>query len=158
MNVVIDTNVLVVANNLEHPVGLGCVKNAILFLLKIKTKPGRVSLDESNLIFAEYARYASHAGQPGVGDEFFKWLFDNQGHPEICEKVSITKLDDDEFAEFPAIKELEKFDRSDRKFVAVACKSHHKPAIHFAADRGWTLPIHEAGFQKIGLTVKAVCP
>lgn len=74
-----------------------------------------------------------------VGDAFLKWLWSNQANPERCQQVAITPIEDDpmDFAEFPADPALAGFDRSDRKFVAVAVGSGREPAILNATNSDW---------------------
>jgi hypothetical protein len=73
----------------------------------------------------------SSAGQPGPGDAFFKWLWDNQGHLDHCRQVSITRMKGGSrsFEEFPDDPDLARFDREDRKFVAVAIASGEQPPM-----------------------------
>jgi len=125
---VVDTNVLLVAN--ESPPGgpkgltpqasATCVLAAVSKLLAISTN-GRLGLDLSGLVLKEYRDAgASHSGQPGFGDAFFKWAHQNQANPEHCDVAELHRLNgSDDFAEFPADPDLAGFDRSDRKFVAI---------------------------------------
>ena len=136
MNFVIDTNVLRAANgkadHLTEKEELICIN----FLENLKNNKFRVSWDSAFLIYDEYAKHCNHRGFPGTGDIFFKWLYDNQGHSNICECVDITK-NGDTFEEFPNDLELERFDKSDHKFVAVAIKSNFSPTIVNASDSDW---------------------
>ena len=120
MNVVIDTNVLIAANGLSEQVKGEDQLTCITFLENVKNHKGCVSVDSLNLVFDEYSRHCNHKGQPGLGDAFFKWLFNNQGFEEVCEKVEISLDDEWGFGEFPHDEKLRDFDKSDRKFVAVA--------------------------------------
>ena len=96
-------------------------------------------MDAFNLIFEEYKTYCHHSGQPGTGDAFFKWLYLNQGYAEVCENVQITLDDERVFVEFPNDVNLADFDRSDRKFVAVALASRFNPTIYNATDSDWKI-------------------
>lgn len=136
--VVVDTNVLVVANQKVEQATPDCILACVSTLEKIKQK--RITLLDSGMrILEEYRRYANLSGQPGLGDIFFKWLWNNQAHPKYCRIVDVTpKLDDPEdFEEFPNDPALEGFDRSDRKFVAVAMASQCNPVILNATDSDW---------------------
>lgn len=137
--VVIDTNVLHVANNNAEQAGPTCVLNVIGRLEKVRTS-NRTALDDSGFILQEYLdQRFQFSGQPGVGDAFFKWLFENQTNEAVCEVVSVTPLDEEgkEFEEFPDDPALDDFDRSDRKFVAVALASSNAPPILNAVDSDW---------------------
>lgn len=107
------------------------MQNCIATLSELRDRK-RLILDSQNWILAEYLRHLSPSGQPGPGDAFFKWLWDNQLNPEHCRQVEITPVggeSDGTFAEFPDDPELAKFDLSDRKFVAVAIASEERPPI-----------------------------
>jgi len=154
MSVVIDTNVLVVANGGHPPASNDCVLACIEAL--DAARAGVVLVDDGGRILAEYAHHASHAGQPGVGDRFFKWLWDHQATAESCFQVSITDNADRGFAEFPDDPELAAFDRNDRKFVAVALASAVQPPVLNASDSDWwdfRDPLTAAGVH-----VRQLCP
>lgn len=154
---VVETNVLVVANQKASHVSPDCVLACIGALEKIKEN--NIVVIDSNLnIFREYLKYASLSGQPGAGDFFFKWLYNNQHNLKHCELVNITpKTDDiDDFLEFPNDPELNGFDRSDRKFVAVALTSKNKPKIVNATDSDWWNFRNE--LLKHDLRIEFLCP
>ncbi len=117
--VILDTNVLVVANGNASHASIECQIACIESLDTIR-QSSIVVLDENDLIFNEYMHYASLSGHPGVGDAFLKWIFTNKHNPKYCRFVAITPDEQREFVEFPDDPDLATFDRSDRKFVAVA--------------------------------------
>ena len=113
-----------------------------------------LALDDADEILAEYSRYCSHSGQPGVGDEFFRWAFDNQYTG--CQRVPLTPHEDCGYEEFPEARELAKFDRSDRKFVATALGCTPTASIYNAVDSDWS---HSAlALAAVGVTVAELCP
>ena len=122
--VIVDTNVLIVANGKSEHAGRECFSNCIRALERAQ-KQQVIIIDSGMRIIKEYQRYSSLSGQPGLGDAFFKWLFYNHGNSLRCMQVDISprKDDTDDFEEFPADPDLREFDRSDRKFVAVAVAS-----------------------------------
>ncbi len=160
---VVDTNVAVVANSARRrdsrtPQALFECASACVEILRQVRDSGVVVLDDAMEILDEYRRNLSPSGQPGVGDAFFKWLWSNQANPTKCLRVAIHRLKGEtrEYAEFPASPELERFDRSDRKFVAVALASGRKPLVLDATDRDWwefRLPL-----RRHGLRLKFLCP
>ena len=158
MNVyVVDTNVPVVANGRSEQADQDCVIACIDALADIRDA-GMIVLDGLMLILDEYMRNLSMSGQPGPGDLFMKWVWNNQANRDRCEQVPITaRADDpDSFVEFPDDLELADFDRSDRKFVAVARASSHSPVILNAVDSDWA-QFHGA-LVRHGLTVRFLCP
>ncbi len=126
--VVVDTNVAVVANGRAEQASLDCQQACLDELKKIKERE-MVVLDDAMHILKEYMDNLSLSGQPGLGDAFFKWVWDNQANTTRCEMVHVTPKSDreDDFEEFPKDPALAGFDPSDRKFVAAARASRHKP-------------------------------
>lgn len=156
--VVVDTNVPIAASGRSEQASSECVlacQEAILNVLQDHT---RLALDEGGRIIQEYRQNLSPSGQPGLGDQFLKWVFTNQANPERCELVTITAKDGAraDFEEFPGGSGLDDFDPSDRKFVAVANAHPEKPPILQALDSkwwGWREALHSAG-----ITVDFLCP
>lgn len=156
--VVVDTNVLVVANRQAPQAGPGCVIATVDALQQIQHH-GRIALDTGIRILNEYMQQGlSFSGQPGAGDAFFKWVFDNQANAERCEQVEIHPKSGSEhdFEEFPDDPVLENFDRSDRKFVAVALASHNDPDILNAVDSDWW--IYRQPLTQHGVNIQLLCP
>ncbi len=156
MSVVVDTNVAIVANGRHEAASDQCVDACIDALLAAQGDV--VLVDDGYRIFDEYQRHLSHAGQPGVGDAFFKWLWSNQANPVCCRQVGITPADLDGrvFLEFPDDPELEGFDRNDRKFVVVALASGDDPAILNASDSDWW-EFRDA-LRRHGIRTEFLCP
>lgn len=127
---IIDTNILIVANQPNHEAGEECYANCRRFLNDIVSNQRRVAIDFEGNIFREYFAYADLKGQPGFGDMFFRWLHERQGFEHIVEQVEIDAI------ELP--EDLNGFDKSDLKFVQTAVGSRNKPAtIHNATDSDW---------------------
>ncbi len=137
MSVVIDTNVALVANGKHDAASDGCINMCIDALLEARNNI--VLIDDDFLILKEYKQNLSFSGQPGIGDAFFKWLWSNQANIVCCKQITITPVDctDRVFEEFPQDPDLNGFDPSDRKFVAVAIASGEFPYILNAADTDW---------------------
>jgi hypothetical protein len=154
---VIETNVPVAANGFADHVSSACVVKCLRCLERIHAS-GIVVLDDGGRILGEYTRHLNRSGQPGAGDFFMKWIWLNQSVPERCEQVRITPLvnDPENFSEFPTDSRLESFDRSDRKFVAVAKASQKRPAILNATDTDWW--DHRVALAENGVVVEFLCP
>jgi hypothetical protein len=155
--VVVDTNVLVVANLKNDQVGPDCVL-ACVDALETAKKKRVVCIDSGSRFFNEYFRHANRSGEPGLGDAFVKWLWERQAHPLHCERVEITPKpeDPDAFVEFPDDPELSGFHCDDRKFVAVALGSRYQPAILNATDTDWWH--FKAALEKHKISVRFLCP
>ncbi len=154
--VVIDTNVPVTANGRHPAAGIGCVANCVAALKA--ARGSLVLIDDGQRILDEYRRHLSHSGQPGPGDAFFKWLWNNQANRRRCRQVPITPVGGSytDFAEYPEAPELGAFDPSDRKFVAVALASGLAPDVLEATDSKWW-PLREI-FQRNGVSIRFLCP
>jgi hypothetical protein len=154
--VVVDTNVAVVANAREA-VPRRCIIACINELRAITRDEKRVALDVGGLILEEYRKNLSLSGQPGVGDIFMKWVHQNQAVTERCAKVGIagTAGSEGDFPAFPTDEALAGFDRSDRKFVAVARAHPETPPILQATDTKWWG--WRQALQRHGVTVQFVC-
>lgn len=135
---IVDTNVAVVANQRDTQANLACISASVQQLNGFFADSVILVLDQQWHILKEYQCNLYATGQPGVGDKFLKWVLTNQANPRRCERVPITlksvREDDTEFVEFPDDPRLDGLDRSDRKFVAVACAHPDKPPIVNAVD------------------------
>jgi hypothetical protein len=154
---VVDTNVPVVANGRNEQADPDCVIACIDSLANVR-EHGVVVLDGGMQILYEYMRNISMSGQPGPGDLFMKWVWTVQADVSRCERVQLTLREGNsgDFAEFPDDADLIHFDRSDRKFVAVALKSANKPEVLNAVDSDWS--IHHAALERAGVSITFLCP
>lgn len=151
MHHAVDTNVLVVANGRETHGGTICQLAAVELLVDVRAGEWLL-LDLEGDVLAEYAAHCNFAGQPGLGDEFFRWAFQNQGY---LTRIELTPDDDRVYAEFPDVDELGGFDRADRKFVAVALV-HGDAVVVNAVDSDYS-QFAEA-LERAGITVVELCP
>lgn len=155
--VVVDTNVLLVASEKARRANASCVQSCSDRLFSIR-KQGVLTVDSGFRIIKEYKNKNSPTGEPGLGDEFLLWVLTNWTNPDYCDVVEITSRNDsdDDFLEFPDDPELATFDRSDRKFVAVARASQHRPTILNATDSDWW--VHREVLEKHGVAIEFLCP
>ena len=137
--IVVDTNVPVVANGRSEQASAECVTTCVQRLAHLKNDVEKLVLDDHWRIIKEYQNNLCSEGQPGVGDSFLKWVLTNHRNTERCDLVRITPTDGHEtaFLEFPSDPDLEGFDPSDRKFVAVAVVHSQRPPILQATDSKW---------------------
>ena len=148
---VTDTNVLIVANGRDTHPDSACQIACITAIMEIRSD-GIAVLDSGGSILAEYVRHCSHSGQPGVGDGFFKYLFDNQYSGARVRLAPITSIDDPQrgFAELPK----NTLDRSDRKFLAAAVVA--RAVIINATDSDWLQ--EQALVERLSVVVRQLCP
>lgn len=135
---VVDTNVPVVANGRGGPdekasvPSISCRQAAVERLQRV-LDCDLVLLDEDGQIQNEYQRYLQPSGQPGVGDQFYREIINS--HPERVRRVALPKDKSGSYTDFPAVGSLAKFDRSDRKFAALARREH--ATVLNATDTDW---------------------
>ena len=154
---VVDVNVPIVANGQAAQADCKCVLACVDALWKVYEK-GMIVIDDGMRILSEYMDYLYMNGQPGAGDAFMKWVWENQAVIERCERVILNPKwgDEEGFIEFPDDQQLETFDRSDRKYVAVALASKNRPVILNAVDPDWWE--HKEVLEKNGLHLGFLCP
>lgn len=149
--VVVDTNVLIVANGKADHASGHCVISAVEFLEHARSK-SVVVMDTSGLISDEYSRYCSYRGQPGVGDYFFLHLHRMQGTSQV-ELVDITPDGDESYLEVPLA--LRSFHGDDLKFIAVVVADNYLPEIVNCVDSDWLNA--EAALQQANIKVHQLC-
>ena len=154
-DVVMDTNVAVVANGAASHAGPDCEDACLSALERIRNEH-RLVLDNQGAIVGEYRKRLRPAGQPGPGDAFFKWLWDHQANESFCVMVAVTPNKKRAYLEFPEDSDLADLHWDDRKFVAVACAAGTSPPILNASDTDW-LRHHEA-LGRHGVRVNDLCP
>ena len=152
---VVDTNVLRVANGHgDTPADMQCQLNCIKKLNAIKESQ-LVAVDDRDDIIKEYRKHVrqdSSKRSSGVGDEFFQHVFDNQHTGVRARRFPVTPSKDDRrgFEELPP----NSFDRSDRKFLAVAVVA--KATVLNATDSDWEE--HSDLMENLEVKVVQLCP
>lgn len=154
-DVVIDTNVLMVADQRHPDISPACVLACIGHLRQAQQRHVIV-VDDGYRIFGEYQRKLSLEHGNDVGSAFLKWLSQNLTNPKHVRQVPLTETAADRFNEFPNCTLEAQFDRADRKFAAVANAHPAKPPIWQAADSKW-LDWWQA-LAAVGIHVKFLCP
>jgi hypothetical protein len=155
MTVVVDTNVLLVANGQHGDVGDACVVACAQRLQDIMQK-GRIAIDDGYRILREYQSKTAPRVGKRPGDAFLKWLLRNTANRERCDQVRLEEHPERGFTCFPEDPRLVDFDPPDRKFVAVARAHAGQPAILQAADSKWLE--WSSALQDHGVRVEFLCP
>ncbi len=160
--VIVDTNVIVIANGEADHASLDCIKRCQQRLKQITLERVRTVVDNRWRILNEYKRNANIVRQKGIGDGFVKRLLQNWRYPDICTMIKITPLagNGTDFEEFPIDDEILKdFHKNDRKFIAVALAYQRDtgqvPTILLAIDRGWLKFM--SALASHGITVDLIC-
>ena len=161
MKCIVDTNVAIVANRRDDaPASSDCLLRCIELLNEFNDGQRQLVIDDNWYILGEYQHKLRSEGQPGVGDYFLRWVLTNRKDPRRCELMHITprdaRQDNRDFAEFPPTPDLQGFDRSDRKFVAVALVHPERPPIVNATDSDWWYYRDALATHRV--QVKFICP
>lgn len=151
--VVVDTNVLLVANRRHEAVSKECIANCSSRLDAIM-RHGQISIDTSRQIMNEYQNKTSPHQPKGAGDVFLKWLLRNQSNTTRVRQVDIGENEDGTFAAILPVHQFAEL-KADRKFIAVALADEKRPAILQAADTKWIE--HTEALHKRGVTVEFLC-
>ena len=165
--VVIDTNVLVVANgrSAAPQASAKCVILCRARLAEILRGSEKILLDDKKRIIREYRRNLNEKGR-GHGDRFWLELkrrfYNPKSYPDTVVTVEITSLagNGTEFEEFPnddaALKD---FHKKDKKFVAVVVAyqrdSGEEAPILKADDKGWEN--FKTALASHGVHVHSIC-
>lgn len=153
--VVVDTNVVLVANGQHQGVSEQCVETCALKLQAVIQK-GRLALDDCYCILLEYQNKTTPKIGNRPGDAFVKWALQNNANQDRVHLVKLEHHAERGFASFPDEPDLTSFDRPDRKFIAVAGAHPNKPPILQAADSKW-LGWADA-LMRHGIRVEFLCP
>lgn len=162
--VVIDTNVMVVANGRDaSPQATEeCVIQCRVRLAQIFRGSEIVLLDDKKRIIQEYRNNLNEKGR-GLGDRFWQELMRRMwGEQEKFIRVHITPLAENgtDFEEFPNDDpSLKNFHKKDRKFVAVVLayqrESGQEAPILIADDSGWEE--FKTALETHGVRVDSIC-
>ncbi len=153
---VVDTNVPATANGANSSASPDCVARSARALQAL-VKSGHVFIDAGGLIVKEYRNSLSAKGQPGPGDAFLKWLLSVEWGGERVTRVAVTPKpnDPEDFEELPTPPKGVRYDRSDRKFLAVSAAHNEHPPILQSFDAKWW------GWRRalagIGVTIHFLC-
>ena len=91
--VVVDTNVVLVANGQHADVSPECVKTCALALQGLM-RSGRLALDEGFLILREYQNKTQPKKGNRPGDAFIKWALQNRCNAKWVDQVTLVEHDE----------------------------------------------------------------
>jgi hypothetical protein len=144
---VVDVNVLIVANARETAQATSTCALACVQALE-QVRQNILVLDSLGLVFDTYKTYNNFQGQPGLGDAFFKWVYQNQYQSAHVERVDISQT------QVPLV--LQKFDPADHIWLKVAMASQNFPTILNATDTDWQEWRTE--LEQHGFVLEFLCP
>lgn len=156
--IVIDTNVLLVANGAARQMSDSC-RLKCMERLEHACASEAVVVDRQFLILGEYQnKLDPYRRPPGPGDAFVRHLLQNMSNSNFVAPVDLTPTNPEQtnFREFPNDEGLRAtFDPADRKFVAASNAHADKPAIIEAADSKWLC--WEQQLSTHGIRLEVLC-
>lgn len=156
MTVIIDTNVILVANGQHKDVSPDCVAACAVRLQSLRAGSDRIALDDAFEILLEYQNKTLPKTGNRPGDAFVKWALRNNANSKHCDLVVLQRHHKRRYESFPDDDRLANFDLPDRKFVAVAAAHDEHPPILQATDSKWV--DWEPALADHSITVEFVCP
>lgn len=152
--VVIDTNVLAVAEGMHAGASDGCVLACVRLVRRV-LDGHKVGVDEGDEILGEYVQALRRSAKSGVGGKLARFLWHRRYDASICHRLPITPLGQPSgsFVEVPTF--LRDFDTDDQKFLAVAAAEGQTPPIFQALDKEWWR--RRSDFAENGLDVQFLC-
>ncbi|MDR2981647.1 MAG: hypothetical protein LBV12_05300 [Puniceicoccales bacterium] len=174
--VVVDTNILLVANGINEDADHNAVTRCARILDAIQEgRHGLVLIDEApdspdySWILSEYQNKTRPWDGQYPGDLFVRWVIENQFNESRVLAMPITPRGTDkkpsgepcDYEEFPSSKVLWDFDASDRKFVAVAAgyqiiEEEKKAIILEASDSDFRYA--QNALKASGIELRFLCP
>lgn len=154
MHVVVDTNVILVANGSHADVSPECIIECVDRLERLM-KDGKVVIDDMYRILNEYQKKTTPTKGKRPGDVFLMWLLRNHANTKHVEQVALTEIMPQVFDEFPDQALQPTFDPPDRVFLAAAGAHPKRPNVWQAADSKWL--DWWVRLNKAGVTVEFLC-
>lgn len=107
----------------------------------VRNPESKLVMDLGNEIGAEYRRRIPQ--NTNMGKVFWRWFYTYMARIDLSDNVVLEKNVEGDYLKFPLEERTEKFDLSDRKFIALARTHEEHPPIIEAADGKWL------GFQEV---------
>ena len=152
--IILDTNVPVkasIAPNLCPEYELGMQKKCMEYIGQLANgSDKKLVLDADYEILKEYQNNVCKSSN--MGKIFFRWLYNYFSQIQPEDFVKLKRNNCGQYIDFPYDDQTEKFDESDKKFIALANAHAEKPPIIEAADGKWLG--YETAFSKYGIKIE----
>jgi len=133
---ILDTNLPLIAKGVSN-FSAECIEACKGWLDEIFDNQHLIVIDDEYHLLDEYRNSMDSSGPQDYGNRFLKWIYTNQGNPALVKQVHIHSIGGHDFSEFPESLRQIGFDRSDRKFVALAIANNCQAPIIQAGDSKW---------------------
>ena len=153
--VVVDTNVLMVAEGLHEAASDAC-RSTCIDLVERLDKALVAAVDSGDEIVNEYLGSLRGARGSGLGVKAAVRLYRRRHDPRACRQVAVTPVQDPPGSYEEVPENLRDFDTDDQKFVAVAAAEGSRPQIYTAVDPEWW--DRKDDFVDARIDVQFLCP
>lgn len=152
--VVVDTNVLAVAEGIKDGASDECIASCTAMARRIQ-EGLPLTVDDGDRMLAELVKTMKKSSASGIGVKLALSLWRRRHDPAVCHTVTISPSDDPpgSFEEVPD--QLRDFDIDDHKFFAVAVAHGPGTQIFQALDEEWWS--RRRDFPACGLDVQFLC-
>ena len=156
---IIDTNVPLTAAGNSDAADEACQLACVQTLNRIFKGDIAVVIDAEGEAYKEYRNNMHPNPKGGLAGQFLMYLLDHQHNPTRFYRVKLRKDVDGQYEDYPDDEALLEFDRSDRKWVAMAIRfkedSQKDAPIVNAADRDWR--IFQSQLEKCDVQLEFLC-
>jgi hypothetical protein len=134
--VVVDTNVLAVADGMHEGASPECVLACVQLARRVSDGQ-RLGVDSGDEILNEYLGTLRNGRTAGIGAKLAESLWRRRFDARVCHQIAISSIADPpgSYAEVPV--PLRDFDVDDQKFLAVALSEGGVPLVFQALDEEW---------------------
>lgn len=157
---IIDTNVpLHAAKTLDemNDTEVRCKECCFEFIENFIGNPNsKIVLDDCYEIYNEYTRNINIRSGPSIAVLFLRWVSNHINRIPAEDLVHLDKTARHTYKTFPSHPSLDKFDKDDRKFIALSIAHPQHPKIVQGTDYKWKLYVDT--FLEFGIFVLFLCP
>lgn len=135
---VIDANVMLTAGKRLADIPdelLECWRGCIDFIRNIIHEKAKIVVDDAWEVLKEYDNTRTIIGYPNASGNFYQYVMTNQ--MQHLSFIHLNKTGEYEYEKYPDDQNLKSFDRSDKKYIALAYNHDNKPPIIEATDSKW---------------------
>ena len=160
-NKIIDTNVPLTAITTDVIIPLSCRQDCVRLINSILKGEIIVVIDDRNEALKEYRQqmYPDPNPSAGLASQFLMYLFNYQYDQARVRRAKLSVDDTVNYTLLPQVDELNDFDPSDKKWVAIYLsfkeQTNQDAPINNATDSDW---LHfEHVFERLGIQIEFLC-
>jgi len=160
-NKIIDTNVPLTSVTTDVAIPLVCRQSCTQLISSVLKGEIIIVIDDQNEALREYRNnmYPDPNPSAGLAGQFMMYLFNYQYDKTRVHRAKLTVSEPGEYEPFPEDNELDSFDKSDKKWIAISMSFKQEvqddAPINNATDSDW---LHfEHVFVRLGIKIEFLC-